>query len=264
MIQRPVSMRLISAFRTVVFMIIMTLIACLWLPPALLLGLLMPVKERHRFIGRPFCHVFLWLARTVLGIRWEIEWQSALPPEPSVILAKHQSSWETFMLPVLLPPQVQVIKKELVQIPLFGWTLALMNPITLDRSQRTQALKQLVRQGEERLNDGFHVLIFPEGSRIPAGSRKEFSKGGAMLASRLKVPVVPVAHNAGECWPNDSWIRYPGTIHIVVGAPLDTSDLSTKEVHSHSEDWINSTTDRISDTPFNGSVVTELTSGKRF
>lgn len=168
------------------------------------------------------------------------------------------------MLPVLLPPQVQVIKKELVQIPLFGWTLALMNPITLDRSQRTQALKQLVRQGEERLSDGFHVLIFPEGSRIPAGSRKEFSKGGAMLASRLKVPVVPVAHNAGEYWPNDSWIRYPGTIRIVVGAPLDTSDLSTKEVHSHSEDWINSTTDRISDTPFNGSVVTELTSGKRF
>lgn len=255
---------ILAALRTLLFKVWMTLVALIWLPPALLVLWLLPLRARHTFVGRPFCQLFLWSARLILGIRWEIQWQGSAPSQPSVILAKHQSSWETFMLPVLLAPQVQVIKKELVQIPLFGWTLAAMNPITLDRTQRTQALKQLVRQGEERLQAGFHVLIFPEGSRVPAGARKEFSKGGAMLASRLKAPVIPVAHNAGEVWPNRGWIRFPGTIRVVVGSALDSHLLTTKELHEQSEQWINDTVESIAATPFDGTLITELTSGKRF
>ena len=168
------------------------------------------------------------------------------------------------MLPALLPPQVQVIKKELTRIPIFGWYLAMMGPITIDRTQRTTALKDLVKQGTQRLNNGFHVLIFPEGSRVPAGARKAFSKGGSMLASRVKAPVIPVAHNAGDFWPNHHWIRYPGTITVVIGAPLDSKDLPTKFLHQQCEEWINNRVDEISATPFQGTVITELTSGKRF
>lgn len=254
----------IAATRTLLFMVWMTLLTLLWILPAIVIAPLMDLPMRHRLIGRPFCQMFLWSARLILGVRWSIEYEADVPRDPCIILAKHQSSWETFMLPALLPPQVQVIKRELVQVPVFGWYLSMMGPITLDRQQRTAALKQLINQGSARLASGFHVLIFPEGSRVPAGARKEFSKGGAMLATRSHAKVLPVAHNAGEVWPNHHWIRYPGTITVVVGPVLDSKDLPTKELHRQSEEWINQTVDRISATPYDGTQVTELTSGKRF
>ncbi|MDQ4423866.1 MAG: lysophospholipid acyltransferase family protein [Thalassolituus sp.] len=255
---------LLAACRTIIFMIWMTVLTLIWILPALIISPLMDLPARHRLIGRPFCIACVWSARLLLGLRWKVIYEGELPSRPSIIVAKHQSSWETFMLPALLPPQVQVIKKELTRIPIFGWYLAMMGPITIDRSQRTTALKELVKQGTKRLNNGFHVLIFPEGSRVPAGARKAFSKGGSMLASRVKAPVIPVAHNAGDFWPNHHWIRYPGTITVVIGAPLDSKDLPTKLLHQQCEEWINQRVDDISATPFDGTVITELTSGKRF
>ena len=252
--------------RTLLLYLWLCVFALFWMLPSLIFIPLLPLKLRHRWVARPFCRMILWSAEAITGIHWRVVGAEHIPEgeQRCVILAKHQSSWETFMLPVLLYPQVQVAKQELTKAPLFGWLLKHMHPILIDRMQRAQALKQLVKDGAERLHNGFHILIFPEGSRVPPGTRKAFSKGAAMLAVKNNAPVLAVAHNAGEFWPHDHWIKRPGTITVVISRVIDTTNLSTQELHDQVEHWINSTVEEISSTKFTGTMITNTTSGKRF
>ena len=184
--------------------------------------------------------LIVWAARVICGVRYEIRGMENLPDRPVVVMAKHQSAWETIALPILLPPQALVLKKELLRIPFFGWGLAMLSPIAIDRKAGKEALRQIVVQGEARLRQGFWVMIYPEGTRVDPGQTGRYGIGGAWLATHTGTLVLPVAHNAGEVWPRHSFIKYPGTITVSIGPVISSqgkkADALTEEVKA----WIES------------------------
>ena len=229
--------------RSLLFLLIK---AALTVPFSLMILLAAPVPPlpRYRFItlwGR----VVIWLARWVLGIRFRVEGLENLPTQPAVVLAKHQSAWETIAFQQIFPPLSFVLKKNLLQIPFFGWGLALFSPIAIDRGAGREALKQLETQGRERLNAGFWVLVFPEGTRVGMGEKGDYQVGGAWLAARCGVPVVPVAHNAGRCWPKNAFIKRPGEITVVIGPSIPTQGRKATQVLAEAEAWIEATMQRL-------------------
>ena len=180
----------------------------------------------------------IWLVETVCGLKVEVSGRENLPDEPSIIISNHQSAWETLIFQLLFPAQSYLLKKELLHIPVFGWGLAMNEPVAIDRSKRKEALKLLVDQGGERLADGRWLVIFPEGTRMPPGEPGEFQAGGAMVATRAGCPVVPVAHNAGVFWPKHSFLKYPGTVQLVIGPTIQTEGRKAREVNAEAERWI--------------------------
>lgn len=207
-------------FQTLTFYFLLALMTVLWSSFGMLVGMLLPFNVRYRVINQAWAYQAIWLARWITGIRYELIGRENIPDQPCVILAKHQCTWETFYFSALFAPLSQVIKRELLRVPFWGWSMALLKPIAINRGNPKAALKQLASEGEDRLNDGLWVLIFPEGTRVPYGQMGKFSRGGAAMAVNAGLPVLPIAHNAGKCWPRDTWIKQPGTIQIVVGAPM--------------------------------------------
>ncbi len=182
----------------------------------------------------------IWWLRITCNIRHEIKGLENIPTTPSIILAKHQSAWETLAFQAIFPTQVYVLKRELLWIPIFGWGLAMSSPIAIDRSAGREALKKLVAKGKARLEKGLWVVIFPEGTRKAPGERGKYHIGGAWLASHTQTQVVPVAHNAGEFWAKNSFIKKPGVIQIHIGKPIQTTDVKTDALNSLVEHWIES------------------------
>ena len=185
----------------------------------------------------------------LLGIRPHVIGQENMPQEPCVILAKHQSAWETMTLQDCVPKGaycVFVLKKELLRLPLIGWGLAAMKMISIDRLAGKDALDQVVSQGRERLEQGFYVIIFPEGTRVAPGQKKRYKAGGAYLATHVGCKVVPIAHDAGELWPRQSFLKKPGTVTISIGPAFDTTRMSEGEVNQRAEAWIEAEMQRIS------------------
>jgi 1-acyl-sn-glycerol-3-phosphate acyltransferase len=197
----------------------------------------LPRHARYRVISG-WSRIVLWFLRRLCQVRWNVEGREHLPRGPSVILAKHQSAWETLAFQSILPPQVHVLKRELLWIPFFGWGLALMSPIAIDRSRASSALRTMARIGEERLRQGFWVIVFPEGTRVAPGERRKYQSGGAWLASHAGVPVVPIAHNAGRVWPRNSFCKYPGQVTVRIGPPIDSTRRAAEEITAQAEEWI--------------------------
>ncbi len=193
--------------------------------------------QRYRVIAW-WGRIVIWLARVVLGIRHRVEGLHHLPAGPAVILAKHQSAWETIAFQQIFPPISFVLKKSLLRIPFFGWGLALFSPIAIDRAAGREALRQIEAQGRARLAGGFWVLIFPEGTRVAPGEKGNYQIGGAWLAVKAGVPVVPVAHDAGLYWPRNAFIKHPGEIHVRIGPAIDTTGRKPAEVLALTEAWI--------------------------
>lgn len=180
----------------------------------------------------------MWLLRVVCGIRMEVKGAENIPAQPAILLCKHQSAWETIALQKVFPPQVWVLKRELLWIPFFGWGLAMTSPIAIKRSDGKAAMKQLLKQGKERLHDGFCVVIFPEGTRIPYGKRGKYKIGGALLGASSGVPVVPIAHNAGRLWGRNAFLKRPGVITMSIGKPINPAGLKADEINHIAEEWI--------------------------
>ena len=180
------------------------------------------------------------------GIHYEVVGRENIPATNAIVLCKHQSAWETLVLPLCLPPLAFVIKRELLWIPFFGWGLALMEPIAIDRGVRRKAIYQLLAQGRERLEAGRWVVVFPEGTRVSAGSKGTYSLGGALLAQRTGYPVVPVAHNAGEYWPRRRFLKRPGTIQLTFGPVIESTGKSAAEINALAESWIEKTVGEMS------------------
>jgi 1-acyl-sn-glycerol-3-phosphate acyltransferase len=181
----------------------------------------------------------LMLLRIVYGIRWRIEGAERLPKQPSIVFSNHQSVWETFAFQAIFPPQSYVLKRELLWIPFFGWGLALMSPIAIDRARGTAALRQVARKGAERLAQGLWVIVFPEGTRLVPGAHGRWKLGGAWLAAASGAPVVPVAHNAGLVWPTSG--RFPrraGTITVRIGAPIASKGREPQAINDEARAWI--------------------------
>ncbi|MEL0638320.1 MULTISPECIES: lysophospholipid acyltransferase family protein [Marinomonas] len=181
----------------------------------------------------------LFVFRILCGVKIEIIGREHINKNrPVVLVANHQSEWETYVLQVLMAPVSTVLKKELLSVPFFGWGLRMVQPIAIDRSKRTNALKQIMSQGKERLEDGRSVLIFPEGTRTKPTETKEFNKGAAMLATSAKAPILPVVHNAGYAWPSKSFFKFPGSIRLVIGPVIESEGKKTSELHNEMEQWM--------------------------
>jgi len=185
----------------------------------------------------------------ILGIRPKVVGLENMPKEPCVILAKHQSAWETMTIQDIVPKGaycVFVLKKELLKVPLIGWGLAAMKMISIDRTAGKDALDQVVAQGRERLQQGFYVVLFPEGTRVAPGQKKRYKPGGAYLATHVGCKVVPVAHDAGELWPRQAFLKSPVTVTMSIGPASDATGITEAEVNQRAEAWIEEEMHRIS------------------
>jgi 1-acyl-sn-glycerol-3-phosphate acyltransferase len=223
------------------------LVQIVWTPvyaTAFLFTFALKPHARYRF-ATGLAHSMMWLLRVICGIRMEVRGAENIPQQPCIVMCKHQSAWETFSLQTVFPAQVWVLKRELLWLPFFGWGLALTSPIAIDRSKGKQAMRQLLEQGKDRLANGFCVVIFPEGTRMPYGVRGKYKIGGAMLGESSGAPVVPVAHNAGKFWARKSFLKYPGTIVMSIGRPIDPKGLKAEEISRRVEDWIEAEMTRL-------------------
>lgn len=184
-------------------------------------------------------HFFIWWAKVTCGLQYNVIGREKLPTAPFVVLCNHQSMWETIFMQVLLPPQSWVLKRELLWIPFFGWGLALIKPIAVYRD-RLADIKFILKQGVKRITAGRCVVFYPEGTRVQIGTTRRYSRTGAALAIAAKVPVVPIAHNAGNFWPRGPWIKKSGIITISIGQAILTSDdQDTSTITRRAEEWIN-------------------------
>lgn len=225
-----------TALRSALFTLALLVVT----PPYALIALAtfpLPRRTRYRVIAG-WCWLTVRLARVLCGIRWRVEGRENLPAKPAVILSKHQSAWETLAYQEIFPPQSYLLKRELLWIPFFGWGLALMSPIAIDRANGRAALRDIARRGKERLAQGFWVVIFPEGTRVRVGEKRDYQQGGAWLAAQCGVPVVPVAHNAGRLWPRNAFLKRPGEVTVRIGPAIPTTGRDAKQISADAEAWI--------------------------
>ncbi len=213
---------------------------------SLLVILLFPLPNVTRSrIASGWAHfVMLWL-RVTCNLSYEVHGRENIPDHPSIILSKHQSAWETISLQTIFPPQVWVMKRSLLFIPFLGWAFAALAAIPIDRSAGREALKKLVENGKDRLARGLWVVIFPEGTRTAPGEKGKYHIGGAWLAAKTETTVVPVAHNAGKYWRKNAFVKYPGTIQVVIGPPIETAGLKPDAVNKQVESWIESAMEKL-------------------
>ncbi len=200
---------------------------------------LLPWRKRFALYST-WCRFVLFWLRITCGIKYEIEGMENIPDHPVVVLSTHQSAWETIFLYYAISPVCPILKKELLKIPFWGWAMSLQKPIAIDRSKPREAGRSLLIQGKARLEEGLSVVIFPEGTRSPAGTIKDFSRGGAKLAVTANFPVLPVIHNAGVCWPARTIIKQPGTIKAKIGEPLQVTGKTSTEVTDAFSAWVES------------------------
>ncbi len=225
-----------NLIRSVIFAVLQTALTIFF---SLIAFLSFPFSAHARYrLITGYNHTVIWLARWVLGIRYVVEGREHLPSRPSIILAKHQSAWETVAFLCLFPPVSPVIKQELLNVPFFGWAFRMLSPIAIDRGAGREALKQIVRQGRDKLAQGFWVLVFPEGTRVAPGEKGRYGIGGSWLAAESGAPIVPIAHNAGEVWPKNAFVKRPGTVTVRIGPVIDSTGRSAAELTRAVEAWI--------------------------
>ena len=194
-------------------------------------------KKRYYLITR-WAVFNLWWLKLCCNVRYEIVGIDNIPEKPCIVMCKHQSAFETLALQRIFIPQIWVLKKELLQIPIYGWGLASMQPIAINRDSTIKSFKQIADQGYERLKKGYWVIIFPEGTRVAPNKKKKYLPGGGMLAEKSGAQVVPIAHNAGRLWPRNSMIKKPGLITIKIGPVIKSENKSAKQITNEVENWI--------------------------
>ena len=208
-------------------------------------GFLVPATrvlgKRVPFVmARSYTRVMLKWAEWSLGIRYVVHGWDNVPAGPAIIMSKHQSAWETLFIETKFPNQCWIVKRELLWLPFVGWGLMAIRAIAIDRSSGMLAREQIVKQGAQRLKDGIWVTIFPEGTRVAPGKRGRYGIGGSLLATRTGMPIVPIAHNAGEFWPRYAFRKRPGVVQVVIGPPIDPTGRDVLTVNNEVEGWIES------------------------
>ncbi len=213
--------------------------------PLLLLAYPLGFQRRYA-LSKCWTGFNIWWLGLTCRVHYRLRGVENLPDEPVIVFAKHQSTWETLFLHWRLPPLAWVLKRELFWLPLFGWGLAVLEPIAINRNATAAAVAQILRQGKRYLDGGRWVLIFPEGTRCAPGQRRRYKSGGARLAAHSGYPVLPIAHNAGEYWRRRSFIKYPGTIDVVIGPLIPTTGLNAHQINAQAARWIEQTMQEIS------------------
>lgn len=201
---------------------------------------LLPYRLRYPVINHWNRFVMVWL-RLCCNIRIEVQGEKRPELQPYIIMAKHQSTWETLFLQFYFEPIATILKKELLRIPFFGWGLAALRPIAIDRSNKTQALRDVKTKSVAALKDGINVMVFPEGTRTLPGQTLSYARSGADIACATGRPIVPVAHNAADCWPHKHYLKYPGTITMVIGEPIYSEGKDRKVLTEAARQWIEGT-----------------------
>ncbi len=193
--------------------------------------------------------VVIWGTRVFLGVRVEVSGMEHLPlgqTTSAILLSKHQSALETLLLPTLIShPLAFVFKRELLRIPFFGWSMARLDMIHIDRESRAQALKQVVSQGKALLEQGVWIILFPEGTRIERGQQGTYQTAGTRLAVQAGAPVIPIAVASGKCWPRKGFVKYPGVVQVSIGRPIASVGREPKELMREVEAWIEAEMHRI-------------------
>ena len=212
----------------------------------MVVAMLFPVSLRGRIMSACASWVYVGM-RYILGIDCEVIGQENIPETPCVILSKHQSAWETIAFNWIFFPPCFVLKKELISIPFFGWGLAMAGSIAIDRAAGAKSMIKVVEKGKERLAQGFNIVIFPEGTRMSPGQRRPFRRGGSILACEMKVPIIPVALNAGEFMPRGLKLLKTGTVKVSVGAAIDPTGKTAQQVNKEAEAWIEAEMRKITD-----------------
>ena len=219
---------------------------------AVVIGLLtvftfpLSVDKRYRF-ARSWALLNIWLLKHICNLGYSVDGVENIPDEGVVVLSKHQSTWDTMILQVILPHVRWVLKRELLRVPFFGWGLAMLKPIAIDRSAGHRAVAQLIEQGGPMLDAGYWVVVFPEGTRTHPGKKKRYKQGGSILAVETGHRVVLIAHNAGEFWPRHSFLKWPGTITLRIGPVVDTKGKTAEQVTQIAHEWIEGQMQEISD-----------------
>ena len=217
-------------------------------PPYTLLVILcrpLPHHMRRQSVV-PWVNLVIWLVKHLLGIPYRLLGAENIPARASVVLAKHQSAWETLMLQEVFKDTAFVWRKEIKYLPFFGWALASIPMIETDRNASKSSLKRLVEQGRHRLENGYTVIIFPEGTRSQPGSKNRYKVGGAHLAVETGAPVVPVALNSGEFWGRNALFIRSGIVTVSFGPVIEPTGLTANEITRRAEDWIEAEMSRIS------------------
>jgi 1-acyl-sn-glycerol-3-phosphate acyltransferase len=238
---------MLSALRSLAFALFQTIVTPVYAVVVLAL-FRVPAVPRYRFITG-WCAINLWAARWICGIRARVEGLENVGGAPMIVACKHSSTWETLFLSRLLPPLAYVAKKELLALPFFGWAFRLASPITIDRRAGRDAMRQIAEQGRERFAQGFWIIFYPEGTRIPPGRRVPYKTGGARLAIDLDAPVLPIAHNAGWLWPKGVLGKRSGTITLSIGRPMAAHGREPTEFMRAIETWIEDEVARLGPPP---------------
>ena len=191
---------------------------------------------RQKFISQWAIFCIWWLKITV-NIKTKVIGRENILHSPCIIISNHQSTWETLAFQTIFPPHTWVLKRELLWLPVFGWSLALLNPIIINRGDKLNAIKKVIRQGSDRLKKGISIVIYPEGTRQPYKQLGAYQNGGSAIAKKTGHSIVPVYHNAGKLWAKGSFIKKPGEITVVIGKAISNSDLKPSEVTERIRHW---------------------------
>ena len=240
---------MLISLRSALYFVSMSLSTLLYGLAISTVGLLLPLAVRDR-MAASWGHTNLWLMRNICGLKYHVTGQEHLPTEACIVMSKHQSAWETIAFKALLHPrQSWILKRELMWIPVFGWALAAIPNIPINRKAGRAALKQIIQKGTKLLKQGRIIIIFPEGTRTAPGEKRKYGIGGGMLAEKSGFPVVPIAHNAGVFWKRRGLKKHPGTIEVVVGPPLDSQGMKASEITRAVEQWIEEQMEKLPDRP---------------
>jgi len=182
----------------------------------------LPYRSQYA-IARSWARILFWMLERLCGLRYTVSGRENIPAGNHIVMSNHTSAWETVAQFLLFPPQVWVLKRELLWIPFVGWGLRQLRPIAINRGAGHRAVNQVIEQGQERLAEGLWVIIFPEGTRVVRGQARKYGVSGALLATAAGKMVVPLAHNAGEFWPRRGFLKKAGTVQVVIGRPIDAA-----------------------------------------
>lgn len=224
--------------RSLVFTTFFLLFTFLYAIFFVLVGPFLSWRNRFR-LAHNWASVLMSALRGICGLGFRIEGAENIPQdEACIVLMKHSSSWETVAQALIVPPQVWVLKRELTQIPFVGWGVRLLHAIAINRGAGASAVRQMIEEGRQRLSQGKWIVVFPEGTRMPPGETRRYGVGGAAVAAETGARIVPVAHNAGYFWPRRGLLKKPGTIRVVIGAPIETRGRDPREINEEAQRFI--------------------------
>lgn len=239
-----------AAIRSALFILVSTVWTMFYVILCMLAAVL-PYRWRYKVTAGWNAGV-IFFAKVITGINYRVIGRENLPPPNTgaIVMAKHQSAWETiYLMYGLGNPLCFVFKRELLWVPFFGWGIGLLRMVAINRKAGKDAYEQMVTQARVRVNDGVWMILFPEGTRTPVGKTGNYKTGGARMAAELNTPIIPIAHNAGVVWPKYNWIKQPGTVTVSIGPLIHPNGRTAQETHDEMKNWIETESNRLSNTP---------------